>query len=271
MGVVCYNLFMVKPRRNSDWNYGGKRWRLSRSKIDLFTECPRCFYLDNKLGVARPRPPSFTLNLAVDNLLKKEFDTHRANKTSHPIMEEYGVDAVPFQHKSMNTWRENFEGIEYSHQPTGFTVSGAIDDVWVNPKGELIIVDYKATSKDGDIESLQDTKWENQYKRQMEIYQWLFRQNGFDVSDTGYFVYVNGKKDEASFDKKLEFDVTLIPHKGKTDWIEGVLLEIKKALDSDKVPAHSEECEFCNYRKLAKEAFEETVKNKKSGSQKLFG
>ena len=262
---------MVKPRRNSDWNYGGKRWRLSRSKIDLFTECPRCFYLDNKLGVARPRPPSFTLNLAVDNLLKKEFDIHRANKTSHPIMEEYAVDAVPFQHENMNTWRENFEGIEYSHQPTGFTVSGAIDDVWVNSKGELIIVDYKATSKDGNIESLQDTKWENQYKRQMEIYQWLFRQNGFDVSDTGYFVYVNGKKDEASFDKKLEFDVTLIPHEGKTDWIEGVLLEIKKALDSDKVPAHSEECEFCNYRKLAKEVFEETVKNKKAQSEKLFG
>ena len=33
------------PKRNSDWNYGGKSWRLSRSKIDLFISCQRCFYL----------------------------------------------------------------------------------------------------------------------------------------------------------------------------------------------------------------------------------
>jgi CRISPR/Cas system-associated exonuclease Cas4 (RecB family) len=260
---------MIKPRRSADWNYGGKRWRLSRSKIDLFTECPRCFYLDNKLGVARPRPPSFTLNIAVDSLLKKEFDAHRANKSSHPIMEEYGVDAVPFQHEEIDKWRENFEGIEYVHIPTGLTISGAIDDVWVNPKGELMIVDYKATSKEGRLDSLQDTAWENQYKRQMEVYQWLFRQNGFKVSDTGYFVYVNGKKDAEAFDKKLEFEVTLIPHIGKTDWIEDTLLAIKKCLDSDKVPAHGAECEFCNYRKLARDAFEESVKAP-PGSGKLF-
>lgn len=49
-------------------------FRLSRSKIDLFLECPRCFYLDRKLGVARPPGFPFSLNSAVDKLLKKEFD-----------------------------------------------------------------------------------------------------------------------------------------------------------------------------------------------------
>ena len=68
-------------KRSPDWNYGGPKWKLSRSKIDLFVECPRCFYLDNKLGVSRPKGPSFTLNIAVDALLKREFDTHRAHKT----------------------------------------------------------------------------------------------------------------------------------------------------------------------------------------------
>ena len=36
-------------------------------------------------------------------------------------------------------------------------------------------------------------------KRQMEIYQWLLRKNGFKVSDTGYFVYANGITDARSF------------------------------------------------------------------------
>ena len=84
------------PERKSDWNYGGSKWRLSRSKIELFTECPRCFYLDNKLGTGRPRGPAFTLNIAVDALLKREFDAHRLKKTAHPLMKKYKVDAVPF-------------------------------------------------------------------------------------------------------------------------------------------------------------------------------
>jgi len=35
-----------------------KQFKLSRSKIDLFMECPQCFYLDRRLGVGRP--PGFT-------------------------------------------------------------------------------------------------------------------------------------------------------------------------------------------------------------------
>ena len=39
---------------------------VSRSKIDLFVECPRCFYLDRRLGIGRPSGPPFLLNSAVD-------------------------------------------------------------------------------------------------------------------------------------------------------------------------------------------------------------
>jgi CRISPR/Cas system-associated exonuclease Cas4 (RecB family) len=241
-------------KRSDDWNYGGPKWKLSRSKIDLFVECPRCFYLDNKLGVSRPKGPSFTLNIAVDALLKKEFDTHRVNKTTHPLMARYGVDAIPFNHPMLNDWRENFVGIQHRHSGTGLLISGAIDDVWVNPKGELMIVDYKATSKDGKIESLSDSGWDEQYKRQMEVYQWLLRKLGFKVSNTGYFVYVNGKKDREAFDGKLEFDVTLIPHVGTDIWVDGRIEEIKKCLDSESVPQPHEQCEFCGYRKIAGDA-----------------
>jgi hypothetical protein len=238
-----------KAGRSKDWNYGGPKWKLSRSKIDLFQECRRCFYIDNKLGLARPKGPSFTLNVAVDALLKKEFDIHRDGKTAHPLMKKYGLDAVPFVHKQLDDWRENFIGIQYFHEPTGMTISGAIDDIWVDPAGNLMIVDYKATSKDGKLESLDDSKWQNQYRRQMEIYQWLFRRSGFPVSDTGYFVYVNGKKDRASFDGKLEFDVTLIPHTGSDEWIENTIIKIKECLEGDRIPDYTPDCDYCRYIK----------------------
>ena len=77
-------------------------FKLSRSRIEAFMNCPRCFYLDRRLGVGQPPSFPFTLNSAVDKLLKKEFDIHRANKTQHPLMKAYGIDAVPFQHKDMD-------------------------------------------------------------------------------------------------------------------------------------------------------------------------
>jgi hypothetical protein len=235
--------------RSSDWNYGGPKWKLSRSKIDLFMDCPRCFYLDNKLGVARPKGPSFTLNIAVDALLKKEFDLHRVKGSVHPLLKKYGVDAIPFSHDEMGAWRENFVGIQHRHEPTGFLITGAVDDIWIDKNDNLIVVDYKATSKDGKMDTLDDTKWQNQYKRQMEIYQWLLRQQGFNVSDTGYFVYVNGKKDKEAFDGKLEFDVTLIAHTGKGEWIENTLLAAKKCLDDSRIPKESAGCDHCSYIK----------------------
>lgn len=239
------------PTRSADWNYGGSKWRLSRSKIELFMECPRCFWLDNKLGTARPRGPAFTLNIAVDALLKREFDEHRVAHTAHPLMQTYGIDAVPFEHKNMDTWRENFEGIEWKDPETGFTISGAIDDLWQGNDGKLIVVDYKATSKDSAIETLDDSSWKASYARQMGVYQWLLRKNGFDVSDRGYFVYANAKSDKKAFDGQLEFDVTVVPCDGDPSWIDDTLPRIKATLDGNDIPPSGTGCEYCAYREAA--------------------
>lgn len=240
-----------KPHRKTDWNYGGPNWTLSRSKIDLFMECARCFYIDNKLGVARPPGFPFNLNSAVDALLKKEFDTHRAQGTVHPLAKKYGVDAVPFAHERMDEWRDALKrGVRMLHKPTGLIVRGAVDDLWQDKAGEIIVIDYKATSKDGTIASL-DEPWHRGYKRQLEIYQWLLRQNGFTVSDTGYWVYANATRDREAFDARLDFELTLVPYTGSTDWVENSLVHIKQCLDADMIPNASKECDYCNYRTAA--------------------
>ncbi|MCR4313689.1 MAG: PD-(D/E)XK nuclease family protein [Candidatus Uhrbacteria bacterium] len=233
--------------RAADWNYGGSRWKLSRSKISLFQECPRCFYLDNKLGLKRPPGYPFNLNTAVDTLLKTEFDLHRANGQQHPLQKQYGLKARPVAHESLDVWRANFEGVQYLHEPTGLLVSGAIDDLWIDENGQYIVVDYKATAKSEPVTELNDD-WHEGYKRQMEVYQWLLRHNGLPVSDTGYFVYCTGRSDAKAFDAKIEFDVHLIPYIGSDAWVEGVLKKIKKTLDAKKIPAAGKDCDYCAYR-----------------------
>ncbi len=223
-------------------------FKISRSKIDLFLNCPRCFYYDRKLGVGRPPMFPYTLNGAVDTLLKQEFDIHRANGTKHPLIEKYSIDAKPVSHKDLAQWRHNFTGVQFLHKPTNLLIFGAIDDLWQNSKGEYIVVDYKATAKSEEVTAL-DKDWHEGYKRQMEIYQWLLRHNECKVSDTGYFVYCNGIADAKAFDQKLEFRVNLIPYKGDDSWVEKAVLDIHHCLNGDKIPEASADCDYCNYNR----------------------
>jgi hypothetical protein len=219
---------------------------LSRSKIDLLRQCPRCFYLDRRLGIARPPGLPFSLNTAVDALLKKEFDAHREVGTSHPLMSEAGIDAVPFPHPELETWRSNFKGIRVPHQATGFELFGAVDDIWQERgTGRLIVVDYKATAKDSEV-SL-DADWQDGYRRQVEFYQWLLRQSGFEVNPTAWFVYANGCKDRPGFDARLEFRISLLAHEGNDDWVVGAVLEAKQVLDADAPPVADPKCKYCAY------------------------
>ncbi len=222
-------------------------FRLSRSKIDLYLNCPRCFYLDRKLGVAQPPGYPFSLNSAVDKLLKKEFDIHRSNGTTHPLMKTYGLDAVPLSHEKIDEWRDALRGgITFKIDGSNVMVTGGIDDVWVNPKGEYIIVDYKATSKEDEVTL--DADWQIGYKRQMEIYQWLFRKNGFTVSSIGYFVYCNGITDKEAFNGKLEFTIKLIPYEGDDSWVEDTIVAAIECLKSSALPDSGQDCDFCKYR-----------------------
>ena len=236
----------AKRTRNLFDPYSTDPFKISRSKIEFFLECPRCFYIDRRLGVGRPDMPAFTLNSAVDTLLKKEFDSYRAKGLPHPIMKENGVNAIPLSHPEMDIWRENFKGVQYHHQATNLILTGAVDDIWIQPDGKLIVVDYKSTSTVNTI-SLDD-EYKQAYKRQMEIYQYLLRNKGFDVSDTGYFVYANGRTDLPSFNSKLEFNIELISYDGNAAWVDGAVILLHKILMSDNIPDSNTECKFCNYR-----------------------
>ena len=52
-------------------------FKISRSKFFNFLSCKRCFYLDRVKGLKEPSMPGWALNVAVDELLIKEFDQYR--------------------------------------------------------------------------------------------------------------------------------------------------------------------------------------------------
>jgi len=241
-------------------------YKLSRSKIELFMQCPRCFWLDVRLKIKRPDGPPFQINKAIDELLKKEFDIYRSKGEPHPLMLDNQIKAVPLQHENLNQWRENFVGVATVHQPTNLHIFGAVDDLWINEEGQVIVVDYKATAKSTEV-SL-DADWQISYKRQLEVYQWLLRQNGLKVSDTGYFVYTNGRLDLDGFYDKVEFRTKVIPYTGDDGWVEPTIFKMKQCMEGE-MPAVGKaamggECEFCSYAKARTELTLTSLKKRPS-------
>jgi len=219
--------------------------KLSRTRIQNFLDCPKCFYLQENHKLKKPSMPPFLINSAVDHLLKKEFDYYREKKLPHPYIVDAGLDAIPAKHEMIDQWRNVFKGVQHTLHDKDYLIFGGIDDLWVNSSDEYIVVDYKATAKN-DTPSLEG-KWGKKYRNQIEIYQWLLRKNGLNVSNSSFFVYCNGRKDVDVFDNKVEFNIHMIEHVGDDSWVEPTIYQAIELLEDSNLPDNAIDCEYCGY------------------------
>lgn len=222
--------------------------KLSRSKIELYFKCPVCFWLYVHKNIPRPATPPFTINTVIDTLLKEEFDYCRRKGLPHPLMQEYGIPAIPFHHELLDSWRNPFTGIQWHDITNDCLFFGAVDDVWIHKNGELMVVDYKATG------GKEKTEINGEYKRQLEFYQWLLRKNGFTVNSKAYLVYCYAKKEGGFLNGNLFFERKLMEYVGTTEWIDTAIPTIIATALSPSAPRPAEHCEYCTYRAKARRA-----------------
>ena len=249
-----------RVRKNTLYDKNSKSpFKISRSKFFNFLSCKRCFYLDRVIGLKEPSMPGWALNIAVDELLKKEFDLYRKEQKPHPIMKRHNLNYIPYQHKDLDIWRNSLKGgIYYLDKKNNLIIHGGIDDIWFDLKEKkLIVVDYKAQSSNYPvtISSYLNLKWHLSYKLQMDIYVHILRKMNFNVSDLSYFYVCNGEKTNNKFDNRIDFKNTLIPYRVNTSWIENKLVEMKEVLDLAQPPEIEKTCEKCAYLKGGKDFF----------------
>jgi hypothetical protein len=242
----------LRSRKGSIYQRGSNEtFKISRSKFSNFIDCERCFYLERVKGLKDPSMPGWALNSAVDELLKKEFDHYRKLQEPHPFIVKNKLKFIPFQHEKIDYWRDALRGgISFLDENTNLEIHGGVDDIWFDKdKEELVVVDYKAQSKEGAVETEEylENKYHQGYKIQMDIYVYILRQMKFKVSDTAYFLVCNGLKTPDKFDALLHFDLRLVPYKTDVSWIKNKIVEMKKVLDAKEVPDLNKSCEKCMF------------------------
>jgi len=254
------NLAEVSPfrtRKDSIYQKGSNNiFRISRSKLSTFIDCQRCFYLDRVKGLKEPSMPGWSLNSAVDELLKKEFDKCRKSKKPHPIMIENNLNFIPFDHDQIDKWRDSLKGgISYIDKDTNLEIFGGVDDIWFDKDSEeLVVVDYKAQSSNTpvEIDSYLSSPFHQGYKIQMSIYVYILKEMGFKTSDRVFFLVCNGEKSYDNFDKKLNFTTKLIPYITDISNIKNIIKEMKSVLESKDIPLINKSCEKCMYLEAGK-------------------
>jgi len=220
--------------------------RISRSKIEIYLECPRCFYFDVVLKKSRPAGFPFNLNNAVDKLLKREFDQYRDIGKMHPMQEHLSTKFIPAKHDLLDIWRNPFNGgISFSHLQHNVTYFGAIDDLWINENGEFAVVDYKATAKDSPVTQLPE--WAIGYQRQISFYSYLLKKNQLPVYNKGFLVYSTALTSVSDFSNQLKFITKVIELDIDESWIEPTLNSIHTLINSTVIPSKSNNCKFCHF------------------------
>lgn len=221
-----------------------KQIKLSPNSLNLFYECQHCFWLDKKKNIKRPPPYPYALNMAVDTLLKEEFDKYRKKKELHPLLVANNVPAKLFPNqKLLDQWRNNLQGIRWFDAELDATLFGAVDDVLEFTEGKLAPLDYKSTGS--KVANVYD-----RFQMQMDIYTFLLERNNYKTVRKGFLAFYivdkeNGFADRLPFKKEI--------HMIDTDpsYVQGVFREAVECLRKETPPPHNPECKFGKWQKEA--------------------
>ncbi len=214
--------------------------KISRANLQLMKECPRCFWLYKHKDIRRPQGYPYTLSIAVDQLLKHEFDEYRERGEMHPVLIGYEglAEAKLFPDQvQLQKWRNNFEGLKYHDEGLDATLFGAVDDMLEFSDGSLAVIDYKSSGAK-EISVYDD------YKMQMDVYTHILEQIGYKTARKGYFVFFQVDKTDG-FNGRLPFRGQIRDVDADPSYIHDMFKQAVELARSDTPPLSHAECEYC--------------------------
>jgi CRISPR/Cas system-associated exonuclease Cas4 (RecB family) len=220
-------------------------FKLSRTKIDLFIECRRCFFLDQKFGIKRPHGTPLVLSNRIVDDFKKELNICRVKKNIHSKVKELNKNLIPMSHNKLEEWKSSFKGVSFLDDSTNLLIFGIIDDIWRDRstnKNHSVIIKSNSKKNQMSYENIWPGYW-----RQLSLYSFLLSKNLLPMSSTGILVFINTPTSVDQMENKKNFNLNIFEKILDFDWIEPTIKEISKTLNKDTSPESSKKCKYCNY------------------------
>lgn len=215
-------------------------YKLSPSRMNLFFECPRCFWLRVNQNVKRPSGPFPSLPSGVDDKVKEHFDRFRKIDDSPP--ELYDLDLQLFEGRKFlekaRSWRTE---PKLRLEKLDAVLRGGVDDLLKDKNGNFVVMDYKTRGyppkkKDGAPDY---------YRRQVNLYSLILSENGYRTADYGLILYFYPDKftEEGSFMFNTEIRKVELDMKKAREMVEDAVETLE-----GEIPDHSEDCDFCEWK-----------------------
>lgn len=219
--------------------------RLSKSALENFNRCARCFWLEKVQEIKQPQGIRAGVPMGIDRCLKGHYDAHRATKTVPPEL----VGCVPgglypedrLSMKDLRNWRK---GLTVAVE--GFELSTALDDLLFDPAtGRYNMIDYKSKARLTDEEETR-----KYYQTQADASDLALNANGYPTDGATYFVYYSPVSVDASAPSPavpFRWNAQVIRITADHARVKDLLARAGRCLEAPNAPAGSPACEQCNY------------------------
>lgn len=210
-------------------------FKLSPSALNLMQECPRCFWLTQHKVWKRPSGIFPSLPSGMDKVLKEHFNKFRDKEEMPPeLCEDSSCENMKLfdDKEKLKVWQNNLKGVSWKDEE-GNELHGAVDNLLVRGN-KLIVLDYKTRG----FPLKEDTH--EKYQKQLDIYNFLLRKNGYETEDFGFLLFYVPK--EVTETGEVVFDTTLKKMPTNTKDAETLWKDALELLNSD---CPKEVCEWC--------------------------
>jgi CRISPR/Cas system-associated exonuclease Cas4 (RecB family) len=204
--------------------------KLSPSSLNLFLECPRCFWLYVNKGMKRPSIPVATITTGLDNVLKEYCNLYRAKGILPPILE----GKVPGK---LISQLANKGWLEFIDHKNDARLIGYLDECLDLGNNFYAALDHKTRGSKPE-------KTHRAHQFQMDAYTFLLEQNNFPTKKVAYLVYyipVAVASKEA-----IEFIVFVSEVKTDPERAKKIFSEAAAVL-KQAIPGADKDCAFCQW------------------------
>lgn len=211
---------------------------LSPSSLNIFRDCPRCFWLQVNCNIRRPRGAFPSIASGLDRVIKEYFNTYRTREVLPPLLngkiEGKLIPQLPPK-------------LYFNDYAKNASLMGMLDECLILSGNIYAPLDYK--TRGSFTEDVHPA-----YQLQMDVYTLLLEKNNHKTNSLAYLLYFvpnTGKLHEG-----IPFNVKFMEVKTS---IERALDIFHKALEllRGQMPESSPNCEYCNWVKELKENIKE--------------